>query len=466
MSMRTRVVPAGRRRQSGPTRSDVRFERLELRQFLSASPSVVLAAQPTLIVAATTAAVALPAPVVVGPGSAVSPGPVLTTSSPTFTWKATTGATFTAYQLNLYDSTSAKFVSYQIAKTATSFTLPTALTAGDHYVWNLRLVNGTTTGLPGTYLYFQAPPAPVLPAPVVVSPGSTTAPGPILTTATPTFTWHAVTGVAFTGYQLNLEDLTASKFVSYQVAKTATSFALATPLTAGDKYVWNLRLVNGTQSGPPSAYLYFQAPPAPSLTAPVVVAPGSTASPGPVLATYSPTFTWHTVTNVSFTGYQLNLEDLTAGKFVSYQIAKTATSFALPAPLRAGDRYVWNLRLVNGTVTGPPSTYLYFQAPLVTALPAPVVLGPGTTASPGSTVTTVSPTFTWKAVTGVTFDSYQLNLFDITKGKFLSFQIAPTATSFSVPAGNLAAGDAFVWNLRLRVGADTGPESAYLYFKT
>jgi hypothetical protein len=413
------------------------------------------------------AVVALPAPEVIGPGSTTSPGPVLTTASPTFTWHAVTGVTFTAYQLNLEDLTASKFVSYQISPTATSFVLPTTLTAGDKYVWNLRLVNGNVSGPPSAYLYFQAsPPVVALPAPVVVGPGGTTSPGPLLTTASPTFTWQAVTGITFTAYQINLEDLTASKFVSYQIAPTATSFALPTPLTAGDKYVWNLRLVNGTLSGPPSAYLYFQAPAAAVLPAPVVTAPGSTASPGPVLTTFDPTFAWHAVTGVTFTAYQLNLEDLTASKFVSYQIAPTATSFTPTTPLTAGDKYVWNLRLDNGTLSGPPSTYLYFQAPPISSLPKPVVVGPGTTTSPGPLVTSTTPTFTWKAVTGVSFATYQLNLYDITKAKFLTFQIAATATSFTVPAGDVAAGDAFVWNLRLNTGTATGPESAYLYFET
>ena len=411
-------------------------------------------------------AVALPAPVVVGPGSTATPGPVLSTATPTFTWKAVTGVTFTAYQLNLYDETAAKFYSYQVAPTATTFTLPTALPDGHTFVWNLRLVDGNTSGPPSTYLYFQTPAAVVLPAPVVLGPGTTASPGPVVTSDTPTFSWKAVTGVTFTAYQLNLYDQTAAKSYSYQIAPSATTFTLPTPLPAGDKFVWNLRLVNGTTSGPPSTYLYFQAPAATVLPAPVVLGPGTTASPGPVVTTASPTFTWKAVMGVTFTAYQLNLYDETTAKSYSYQVGPSATSFTVPTPLPAGDKFVWNLRLVNGTTSGPPSTYLYFQTPAPLPLPAPVVIGPGTTASPGPVVTTTTPTFTWKAVTGVAFATYQLNLYDITKAKFLSFQIANTATSFTPPAGDLAAGDSFVWNLRLNTGTTTGPESAYLYFRT
>jgi hypothetical protein len=409
----------------------------------------------------------LPAPVVIGPGSTASPGPVLSTTVPTFTWDAVTGVTFTGYQLNLENLTTSTFTSYQIAKTATSFTPPTALGAGDQFVWNLRLVNGNVSGPPSTYLYFTTPGTASLPAPVVVSPGSTTSPGPALTTSKPTFTWDAVTGVTFTGYQLNLKNVTTGTLVSYAISKTATSFTLPTALTTGDDYVWNLGAVNGSVYGPASAALYFQVPAATAtLPAPVVIGPGSTASPGPVLTTFAPTFTWDAVTGVTFTAYQINLYDVTTSVSTTYTVATTATSFTLTSPLTPGNAYVWNLRLDNGTASGPPSTYLYFTAPPVSALPAPVILSPGGSASPGTVITSTTPTFTWDAVTGVAFDTYQLNLYDETAAKFLTFQIANTATSFTPPAGTLAAGDAFVWNLRLNIDGTTGMESNYLYFQT
>ena len=274
-----------------------------------------------------------------------------------------------------------------------------------------------------------------------------------------------MTNVTFTAYQLNLDDLTLNKFTSVQVAPTATSYTPTTPLAAGDKFVWNLRLVNGTVSGPPSTYLYFQTPLA--LTAPSVIGPGLTTAPGPVVASDTPTFTWHAVTGETFDTYQLNLYDETTAKFSSTQIGRSLTSYTAPAGLlAAGDKFVWNLRLKVGPTTGPQSAYLYFQTPHAAPLTAPTVIGPGVTTGPGPVVTSTTPTFTWKAVTGEAFDTYQLNLYDETLGKFISFQISSSATSYKVAPGVLAAGDEFVWNLRLKVGTTTGPESAYLYFQT
>ena len=322
--------------------SAVHTEVLERRQLLSAAlltqPAVpAAAASPGAVVAAFAN---LPAPGVVSPGTASAPGPLLTTRTPTFTWKATTGVTFTGYQLNLFDQTSSKFASYQVGKSVTSFTVPSALAGGDKFVWNLRLLNGTASGPPSTYLYFQAPPATVLPAPVVVGPGSTAAPGPVLTTRVPTFTWKATTGVTFTGYQLNLFDQTLNKFVSYQVGKSVTSFTVPTALAAGDKFVWNLRLLNGSQSGPPSTYLYFQTPPAATLPAPVVIGPGSTSSASPTLTSTTPTFSWKAVTGVAFDTYQINLYDETLKRFVSFQVSNKDTSFTPHGRRARGRRHV------------------------------------------------------------------------------------------------------------------------------
>jgi hypothetical protein len=306
----------------------------------------------------------LPAPTVISPGSTVSPGPVLTTLTPTFEWKAVTTPTITGYQLNLYDNTTAKFYSYTISSSATSFTIPAGvLIPSDSYVWNLRVLEGSTSGPPSAYLYFQTPAVSTLPAPTVISPGSTVSPGPVLTTFTPTFAWKAVT-TPITGYELNLYDNTTAKFYSYNISSSATSFTIpAGVLTPSDSYVWNLRVLEGSTSGPPSTYLYFQTPAATALPIPIVLGPGSTKSPGPVVTTTTPTFTWDAVPDAAttITGYQLNLYDYTTAKFVSYVIPATATSFTVPTALTSGDTFVWNLRVIEGDVTGTESAYLYFQ---------------------------------------------------------------------------------------------------------
>lgn len=62
------------------------------------------------------------------------------------------------------------------------------------------------------------------------------------------------------------------------------------------------------------------------------------------------------------TGYQLTLYDATLGKVTTFTISPTATSFTVATALAAGHSFVWNLRVLDGTVTGPVSVYLFFRA--------------------------------------------------------------------------------------------------------
>ena len=296
----------------------------------------------------------------------------------------------------------------------------------------------------------------------------------MLDPSAPVFQWKAVTGFSgLTGYQVNVYDQTLSKFYSYQVGASVTSFSPpASILVAGDKFVWNVRILDGTTTGPESNYLYFQAAPAApvaTLPAPVATGPGSTTKPGPVLTTLTPTLSWNAVTGVSgLTGYQIYLTDETISKTFSYQAGATATSFTVPAgTLASGDVFVWNVRVLVGTQSGPPSSYLYFQTPPAVALPAPVAIGQGTIATPGPVLDPSAPTFQWNAVTGVAgLTGYQINLYDKTMAKSYSYPVGVSVTSFSPPATVLVAGDQFVWNVRILVGTQSGPPSAYLNFQT
>ena len=186
----------------------------------------------------------------------------------------------------------------------------------------------------------------------------------MLSTLTPTFTWTAISGVS--GYQINLYNQTTKKSVSYQAAAGATSFTLpAGVLVNNESYVWNVRGLNGTQSGPPSNYLFFVAPPPPHLAAPTATGPGTSASPGPILTTLSPTFTWTATTGA--TGYQLNLFDLTTSKSLSFKFDANTTRYTIPiGTIAASHKFVWNVRILQGTRSGPPSNYLYFQTPSTT----------------------------------------------------------------------------------------------------
>src|SRR5262249_11051653 len=77
------------------------------------------------------------APVSIGPGSTKSPGPVLTTLTPTVRWKAVTGVT--GYQINVYDKSLKKLVSHTVGASETSYKIGAGVLAPGHsFVWNVR----------------------------------------------------------------------------------------------------------------------------------------------------------------------------------------------------------------------------------------------------------------------------------------------------------------------------------------
>jgi hypothetical protein len=454
------------------------IESLEIRSLLSSAIAGVIA-NPSSTTGLSeeivrTAASTLPAPAAVGQGSTTAPGPQLDSAAATFQWDAVTPFTgFTGYQVNAYDETAKTSYTFKVGTSVTSDTAPSSdLTPGDDYVWNVRVIDGTTTGPESAYLNFVVPPAATLPAPVATGPGSTAKPGPVLTTSAPTLSWQAVTGVTgLTGYQIYLTDLTASKTYSYQTGVSVDSYAVpAGTLAAGDTFVWDVRILVGTQSGPPSSYLYFQTPAAvTTLPAPAAVGQGSTATPYPTLDPSAATFQWDAVTGVSgFTGYQINLYNQTTSTSSSYTVGASVTSYSAPSSvLTPGDTFVWNVRILDGNTSGPPSAYLSFVVPAAAALPAPIATGPGSTVKPGPVLTTSAPTLSWQAVTGVTnLTGYQIYLTDETASKTYSYQTGASVDSYAVPAGTLAAGDTFVWDVRVIAGTQDGPPSTYLYFQT
>ena len=97
-------------------------------------------------------------------------------------------------------------------------------------------------------------------APTLVSPGSTTSPGPTLTTLTPALSLNAVSGANNYGYYVS--DLTSGTLVyNVDYAGNVTSVTLPTgTLTAGHSYRWNARASNASGFGAYSGLLYFQAP--------------------------------------------------------------------------------------------------------------------------------------------------------------------------------------------------------------
>jgi sugar lactone lactonase YvrE len=95
--------------------------------------------------------------------------------------------------------------------------------------------------------------------------------------------------------------------------------------------------------------------------APVLISPGDSTSPGPLLLTTTPTtLSWNPVAFA--TGYKLFVEDMNISLVIASGPIGNVTSYTLPAgALYSGHAYKWNLSAIGNPATSATSTSLYFQ---------------------------------------------------------------------------------------------------------
>ena len=304
------------------------------------------------------------APVAISPGTASGPAAALTSLTPTFTWSAVTGVN--GYQVRVLNRTDGVYtLTVTVAATVTQYTVPSGmLLPGRLFAWSVRDVIGKTPRASSGHLNFgtPVPPAPVA-APLV---GTGSATRPVLSTLRPTLAWSAVANAS--GYVLHVTDDETGLVITESLTARDTSYTFATDaLVPGHRFDWNVRDVIGTATARTASNTeHFQLP---ALPVPTTLSPGMTGGSGEALTTFTPTFTWAPVTSVTgFSGYLLTLYDRAKGTSVPVSLSTSATSYTLPAgQLIPGHRYVWNLRLVDGTLTGKvaPSQFRYFVAPRV-----------------------------------------------------------------------------------------------------
>jgi hypothetical protein len=398
------------------------------------------------------------------PGATASPGPMQTGTSVTLNWTASTGAT--SYDIGVRDLATNNLV---VSTTTTSTSYTTNLAAGGSYRWNVAAMNTAGESQFTTALYFQIPAAITIPVtPSNPLPGSTTSPGPVQSGVSVTLSWSASSGA--TSYDIGVRDLATNNLV---VNTTTTSTSYTASLSAGGSYKWNVAAMNTAGESQFTTALYFQTPAA-TAVAPSIASPGDTTSPGPVLSTLTPTFTWSAATNA--TGYGLYVRDLTTNNLI-YPNASgttatplTGTSLSLPNGfLVAGHAYRWNMTSFVGATESPVSNLRYFQTPAATAA-APALLTPGSAISPGPKLTTTTPTFTWSAVSAAT--GYGLYVRDVTTGSLVypnangTTGTPITGTSFPLSSGFLVPGHSYRWNMTSFIDANEGSVSSVLYFQT
>jgi uncharacterized delta-60 repeat protein len=333
------------------------------------------------------------------------------------------------------------------------------------------LLVGTTSNGVAVARFYGDRPAPALAAPVLTAPGKKTAPGSVLTTLTPSFTWQPVKNA--TGYVLSLTDASTGRNVyTHPTLGSVTSHVVASDvLVPGFRYGWTMQTRNGSTLGAVSLPNYFtvsEAAPVPKIPAPT--SPGISTRPGKEVASTEVAFAWRASAGALF--YGLYVTERTTAATV-YQIETLPGSMVKHTPpagtFQAGKVYEWRLRARNARGWSPYSAPFYFSVKPGTALPSPPSLvEPGGTNSPGVVLGAgmLTPTFKWKNASTAT--AYGLYISDVITGDLIyDEESIPGATlSHTLPGGVLQPGRSYRWNMRAAITGGWTAFSPRRFFQT
>ncbi|MBS1194721.1 MAG: glycoside hydrolase family 25 [Methanomicrobia archaeon] len=200
-----------------------------------------------------------------------------------------------------------------------------------------------------------------------------------------------------------------------------------------------------------------------ALSRPTALAPGTGTEPGPELGTLSPALTWKAVTGAEDYTVFVSKYPYGSANIIWSKGSIYGTSVTIPqGVLVHSGKYRWNLQARSGTTWSSVSNTLYFQTP---PFRAPVALSPGSASSPGTRLTTLTPTLTWTAPVGAENYSVAISRYPYGSANIVWNPQGITGTSLTVPAGVLSSGTNYRWNLQARAGTRWSPVSSTLYFQ-
>jgi hypothetical protein len=344
-------------------------------------------------------------------------GQAVTTTTPTFTWAAVSGAT--SYSVSVIDAQTHAVVASASSLTTTSWTPSTPLVDGRGYQWQVQAYtpfNGSlVASKPSSPIYFFVNVSGAL---TLTSPAQ----GSTVTTSTPTLQWTPIPG-AFT-FKLSLYDVTTGTPVVNTPGWTieTTSFSVTVPLPSGHEYQWT---VTGDDSAHTTASATFTIA-VPSATSSL---PAPTLSgPSGLVTTGTPTFQWSAVPGAA--GYGLYIFNATSSNAYSWSnpILVSGTSYTPTSTLNNGfnSAYVWWVTAYDNAGNVSPVSQ---SQDIGIAVPSQWV-GTAYPAGPNGPINTLTPTFQWMAVSGA--EGYYLSVVDETEHTVAFSKYVTGATSYTL----------------------------------
>jgi peptidyl-Asp metalloendopeptidase len=381
----------------------------------------------------------------------ISPSGTISTTTPTYTWNAVSNATY--YELYVNDSaTSGKIAYWYTASavgcpsgTGTCSTAPSTALASGAATWWIQTYNSYGYGPWSSGMAFNVSTGGVPGAATLISPSGT------ISTTMPTYTWYAVSNATY--YELYVSDSATSGKIAYWYTASAvgcpsgTGTCSLTPSTAlaSGAATWWIDTYNSYGYGPWSSGMAFN-------VSGGVPGAATLISPSGTISTTMPTYTWYAVSNATWYGLWVN-DSATSGKIQTWYTASavgcpsgTGTCSVTPSTTLASGSAMWWIDTYNSSGYGPWSSGMAFYISGGGGVP-----GAATLISPSGTVTYVTPTYTWNAVSNAT--SYQLWVTDsATSGKIATWYTASavgcpsgTGTCSITPTTALSPGSATWW---------------------
>ena len=203
----------------------------------------------------------------------VNPGPVISSASPSALTASPATQTITLTGTNIRAGAIA--VITNLATGIGASVQPIALASGQLTVsypfatpsmWGARVINSDGTSSDITDIQVNAPSSMAVPSiPTLMSPGSTTGPGPALPSTNASLSWSGDTSASY--YTVAVRDLSSGELVA---DTTTVTPAYAVNLLEGKQYRWNAAACNAAGCSNYPAPLYFQSP-QPPVAAPTPV---------------------------------------------------------------------------------------------------------------------------------------------------------------------------------------------------
>jgi predicted phage tail protein len=322
---------------------------------------------------------------------------LLTNTSPTLTWKASTvtvgAAALANYHIQVDDNADFSSPLYDDnSLTGSTYPISTPLADNKTYYWRVRAINtsGEISSWSSTFSFRT-----VLVQPMLSAPDNGSTP----TSLRPTFSWSSSAGAV--NYSLVVSTYANLTYPVINIKATGTSYTPTADLPAGKVLYWRV-MANGSNPSAWSTTNTITSPRPPSI--PLLNSPTSNA----LLTSYTPTLKWNASTVSSgaaaLANYHIQVDDNADFASPLYDDSSlTGLTYPITTPLAENTKYYWRVRAINASgETSSWSNAFYFR----TAMLAPSLLTP----AEGASLTDTTPDFSWSAVDGVGTYSIEISI--------------------------------------------------------